>query len=192
MPFTKEPLVVQYQLCVSDMKQPVLTTERLTLRSFNPADASTVQDLAGNYNVSKSTLNIPYPYENGMAEEWISTHLEDWNSRTRLVYAITLTGTGQLIGAISLHDIDESQGELGYWIGEPHWGKGYCTEAASALIQFSFERLNLGKIHAEHLTANPASGKVMKKIGMRHIGSERKRDRHNRDSGIELYEIRNT
>ena len=55
-------------LCVSDMKQPILTTERLTPRSFNRDDASLVQKLAGNYNVSKTTLNIPHPYEDGMAE----------------------------------------------------------------------------------------------------------------------------
>lgn len=174
------------------MKQPILTTERLTLRSFNPEDANLVQQLAGNYNVSKSTLNIPHPYEDGMAENWISSHQETWNSKTGVVYAITLTKTSELVGAISLQDIDGSQGELGYWIGEPLWGNGYCTEAARALIEFSFENLNLSNIHAVHLTTNPASGKVMENIGMRHIGSEQKPDRHNKVSSMELYEIRST
>ena len=127
-----------------------------------------------------------------MAEEWISTHQENWNSKTGFVYAMTLTSTKQLVGAISLQDIDGSQGELGYWIGEPYWGRGYCTESARTLLQFSFEKLNLSKIHAEHLTTNPASGKVMENIGMKHIGSEQKKDRHNRDSSMELYEIQNT
>lgn len=173
------------------MKLPVLNTERLTLRSFNLDDAATVQKLAGNYNVSKTTLNIPHPYEDGMAANWISSHEETWNSKKGVVYAITLTKTNQLVGAISLHDIDRSQSELGYWIGEPHWGNGYCTEAARALIEFSFEKLNLHNIHAEHLTTNPASGKVMENIGMRHIGSEQKTDRYNKVSSMEHYEIRN-
>jgi len=174
------------------MKQPILTTGSLTLRSFDPNDVSAVQILAGNYNVSKSTLNIPYPYEDGMAEKWIGSHQETWNTKTGIVYAVTITKTDTLVGAISLHDIDGVLGELGYWIGEPHWGKGYCTEAARALIQFSFEKLNLSIIHAEHLATNPASGKVMEKIGMKHIGSELKRDRHNNNSKMELYEIRNS
>ena len=174
------------------MKPPVLTTERLTLRSFNPGDAAAVQRLAGNYNVSKSTLNIPHPYENGMAEEWISTHEKAWESKTGLVYAITLSNTNQLVGAISLHDIDDSQGELGYWIGEPYWGKGYCTEAARAFVEFLFENLGLSIIHAEHLTSNPASGRVMENIGMRQVRREYKKDRNDKDSSMEIYEIQNT
>ena len=173
------------------MKQPILTTERLTLRRFNQNDASLVQKLAGNYNVSKSTLNIPHPYEDGMAENWISSHQETWNSKKAVVYAIALTKTNQLVGAISLQDITGSEGELGYWIGEPYWGNGYCTEAARALVEFSFEKLSLHAIHAQHLTSNPASGKVMENIGMRHVGNRQKTDRHNRISSVELYEIRN-
>ena len=172
------------------MKQPTLTTGRLTLRSFNPGDAGTVQQLAGNYNVSRTTLNIPHPYENDMATAWIGTHQEAWDSKTGLVYAITLTSTNQLVGAISLHDIDGTQGELGYWVGEPYWGRGYCTEAARVLIQFSFEQLRLKRIHAEHLATNPASGRVMENIGMRHIGSEQKNDRHHERARVERYEIR--
>ena len=174
------------------MKPPVLTTERLKLRSFNHDDAEAVQTLAGNYNVSKSTLNIPHPYENGMAEEWITSHDKAWETKTGLVYAITLSNTNQLVGAISLHDIDGSQGELGYWIGEPYWGKGYCTEAARAFVEFSFENLRLNSIHAEHLTSNPASGRVMQNIGMRHVRREHKKDRYDKDSSMEIYEIRKT
>ena len=88
------------------MKQPILTTGSLTLRSFDPNDVSAVQILAGNYNVSKSTLNIPHPYEDGMAEKWIGSHQETWNTKTGIVYAVTITKTDTLVGAISLHDID--------------------------------------------------------------------------------------
>ena len=136
-------------------------------------------------------MNIPYPYENGMAEKWIGAHRRAWESKTGVVYAITLSDANQLVGAISLHEIDTSQGELGYWIGEPYWGEGYCTEAARAFIDFLFENLRLSNIRAEHLTSNPASGKVMEKIGMRHVGSEHKKDRYGKDSSIEVYEIRN-
>jgi len=174
------------------MNQPVLKTRRLLLRSFNLEDANKVQNLAGNYNVSKTTLNIPYPYESGMAEEWINPQSENWKSRTSVVYAITLSESDELVGAISLMQIDGIQGELGYWIGEPYWRKGYCTEAAEALIQFSFDKLKISKIFAEHLTSNPASGEVMKKVGMLHSETTQKVDRAGRMADIENYEIRNT
>jgi len=74
------------------IRQPELMTQRLLLRCFNLDDASEVQELAGNLNVSKTTLTIPYPYEFAMAEEWIGTHQEKWESKTGLVYAIAILG----------------------------------------------------------------------------------------------------
>ena len=176
-------------LSVYKMNQPDLKTERLLLRRFHLDDASEVQKLAGNFNVSKMTLNIPFPYTPGMAEEWISSHKESWETKTRIAYAIVKLDSHQLLGTISLVRIDGSQGELGYWIGEPYWRMGYCTEAAKELIQFSFNTMGLKKIVAEHLTLNPASGKVMEKAGMRHIMTTQKVDRYGENAGIEIYEI---
>ena len=56
--------------------------------------------------------------------------------------------------------------ELGYWIGVPFWNRGYATEAAEAVIKFGFEELGLNRIEAEHFTRNPASWRVMEKLGM--------------------------
>lgn len=174
------------------MKQPDLKTERLLLRRFRLDDASEVQNLAGNFNVSIMTLNIPYPYEPGMAEEWIGSHQDYWEAKARVAYAIVKRDSQQLLGTISLVRIDGSEAELGYWIGEPYWGMGYCTEAARELIQFSFQKLGLKKIVAEHLTSNTASGKVMEKAGMRHVMTTQKVDRHGENASVEVYEIRNT
>ena len=69
---------------------------------------------------------------------------------------------------------------------------GYCTEAARELIRFSFENLELDKIVAEHLTLNPASGKVMEKVGMRHLMTTQKIDRYGKNASVEVYEIQNT
>ena len=181
-----------YSKAHTDVEQPALLTERLLLRSFHLEDASEVRALVENYNVSKTTLNIPYPYQSGMAETWINTHQDDWKAKTAAVYAITIQITGQLVGAISLVNIDGSRGELGYWIGEPYWGNGYCTEASSRLIPFSFNELGLGRIVAEHLATNPASGQVMIKAGMHHVETVLKHDRNQKDASIEVYEIQNS
>ena len=174
------------------MIQPHLNTKRLLLRSFRLDDAYAVQKLAGNVNVSKMTLNIPYPYKAGMAEEWISSHQENRESKTGISYAIVKLDSNQLIGTMSLVRIDGSEGELGYWIGQPYWGMGYCTEAARELIRFSFNNLGLDKIVSEHLISNPASGRVMQKIGMHRVMTTQKLDRDGKMARLKIYEIRNT
>ena len=173
------------------MIQPDLKTERLLLRRFRLDDASTVQRLAGNINVSKMTLNIPYPYKQGMAEEWISSHQESRESKTGISYAIVKLDNNKLLGTVSLVRLDGSEGELGYWIGQPYWGLGYCTEAAEELIRYSFQKLGLKKIVAEHLLANPASGKVMEKVGMRYIRMIQKPDRDGKMASRAFYEMHN-
>lgn len=171
------------------MKQPAINTQRLLLRAFDIKDARQVQMLAGNYNVANTTLNIPHPYENGVAEIWIKSHADGWRNKTHISYAIVDKQTNQLLGAISLIGIEAMQAKLGYWIGEDYWGRGFCTEAARGIIDFSFSVLGIKKIVAEHLSNNPASGKVMRKCGMSYIGSNLAADRDHQMVSIEIYEI---
>jgi RimJ/RimL family protein N-acetyltransferase len=152
---------------------PTLHTFRLILRPFTPVDAPAVQRLAGAAQVADTTLNIPHPYEDGMAEAWIATHAGAFAQRESVVFAIALP-TEPLIGAISLRlELHHRRAELGYWIGLPFWGHGYATEAARETVDYGFEALTLNRIHATHLLRNPASGRVMEKIGMRCEGTHR-------------------
>jgi len=152
---------------------PTLETERLVLRPFSPLDAPAVQRLAGEKAIADTTLNIPHPYGDGMAEAWIGSHQEALARGESLVFAVTLAGEG-LIGAIGLNlDPANRRGELGYWIAIPHWGRGFATEAVKAVIRYAFRTLGLNRIEANHLTRNPASGRVMAKAGMRLEGVHR-------------------
>lgn len=172
------------------MEQPPIRTGRLLLRRFELADAGEVRRLADNRNVSGTTLNIPFPYEPGVAEQWIGTHARNWTFRTSASWAVTLAESQSLVGAITLTWMNRSAAELGYWIGEPFWGKGYCSEAAVALIEFAFAELGIERILADHFRSNPASGRVMQKAGMRRVGSARRRDRYGDKVDMEIYEIR--
>ena len=156
-------------------------TERLILRPFAPSDAADVQRLAGDPAVADTTLHIPHPYPDGAAESWINTHQERWESGLGVICAITLRGAGELVGAINVLGVSKqnSHGEMGYWIGTPYWNQGYCTEAARALIRFSFDTLGLHRVFAHHLGRNPASGRVMAKAGMRYEGTLREHTRKN-------------
>jgi ribosomal-protein-alanine N-acetyltransferase len=154
--------------------QPTLKTERLLIRPFELADGPRVQLLAGDKDIASTTLNIPHPYEDGMAEEWISTHREGFEKGEFINFAIVLSSTNELIGAIGLTLRQEHvHAELGYWVGKPYWNSGYCTEASNRVVKYGFEDLSLHRIHAMHLSRNPASGKVMQKIGMKPEGRRR-------------------
>lgn len=156
-------------------KLPRLVTERLVLCAFDLADAPTVERLAGAREVADATLNVPHPYPPGAAVEWISTHPADWEQGERLTLAIRLRESPEdLIGATSLSiSATHRHGELGYWIGATFWGMGYATEAARVFIAYAFTELGLHRIQARHFQRNPASGRVMQKLGMQLEGVHR-------------------
>ena len=68
---------------------------------------------------------------------------------------------------------EHNRAELGYWIGVPYWNHGYATEAASTVLRYAFETMDLHRVYAFHFTTNPASGRVLEKIGMTHEGTRR-------------------
>jgi RimJ/RimL family protein N-acetyltransferase len=156
------------------MDQPTLHTKRLLLQPFDESDAAAVQRLAGDRAIADTTLNIPHPYEDGMAEHWIGQRAEQFHAGTHTVLAIVERDTEQLVGAIGL-TIDSAyrKAELGYWVGVPYWNRGYATEAARAILEYGFRNLDLNRIAAQHLARNPASGRVMEKIGMSREGTLR-------------------
>ena len=170
--------------------QPTLRTPRLVLRPFSLADATTVQRLAGAAVVADTTLTIPHPYGEGLAQAWIQTHGPAFDRREKVVFAIAKTD-GELIGAVNLRlEPEHSRGELGYWIGRPYWGQGFATEAVRAVIEYGFLTQDLNRIEARHMTRNPASGRVMEKAGMKHEGQQRQQVYKNgRYEDLEYYGI---
>ena len=145
---------------------PTLRTDRLMLRPFRVEDATWAEALVSDKEIAKMTSTIPHPYPKGGALSWIASQMREFADGKVISFAITLDGEG--VGSISLMDIqsDHRRVELGYWIGKPFWGNGYATEAVKAVIAFAFEELNLLRVHAWHMTRNPASGRVMEKCGM--------------------------
>jgi len=152
----------------------MMETTRLKLRSFELADATRAQELAGDYEISRTTLHVPHPYPDGAAESWIqSLHEAAENGRAH-GFAVTLKSDGSLLGVVSLGIAKEHQrAELAYWMGRPFWGQGYTTEAAGRMLEFGFNDLSLNRIFAFAFTDNPASTRVMEKIGMKYEGTLR-------------------
>ena len=154
--------------------QPTLVTERLTLRPFIPDDAFDIERLAGMREIADTTLTIPHPYPHGAAAEWILTHAPAWEAGSAATFAVVENESGRLVGVTSLRiNSEHRRAELGYWIALDRWNQGYATESNQRLIDFGFEDLGLHRIEARHFIRNPASGRVMVKLGMQREGVER-------------------
>ena len=145
---------------------PVLETERLVLRAPRLGDAKTVAALANDRQIAENTARIPHPYRLADAKDWIAGANKNADEQH---YVITLAN-GALIGACGLETRDGPS--IGYWLGQPYWGKGYATEAGARIVAFAFEVLNAEKLCAGWFYDNPASGCVLEKLGFGACGEE--------------------
>jgi RimJ/RimL family protein N-acetyltransferase len=147
---------------------------RLLLRSFADQDIPAIVRLAGTPEIAATTINIPHPYAEDDARSFLAHSREELRRGRSMNFAITNLLNTDLCGAIGLTIAPAHQrAELGYWIGVPFWRQGFATEAATAVLDFGFETLQLHRIHASHFAGNIASRRVLEKIGMRHEGRSR-------------------
>jgi [ribosomal protein S5]-alanine N-acetyltransferase len=148
-----------------------LPTARLLLRPFRGEDVPAIARLASAREIAATTMQIPHPYKEEDARNFVEKTAEDFRASRSFSFAVSLVSSGELCGAVGLHLSDaHNHGELGYWIGVPFWGRGYATEAACAAVAFGFDTLRLNRIFAHHFAGNTASQRVLEKIGMRHEG----------------------
>jgi len=169
------------------MKSPLIETPRLQLRTWSEDDIPELVTLIGAREVAATTLRIPHPYQERHAREFLATVAKE----NELRLSIRQRSDGRLCGGVGLHpEAQHSHAELGYWIALPYWGNGYATEAAKAVVRYGFEQIKLNRIFAHHFKHNPASGKVLRKIGMKYEGCMRQHVRKwDEFVDLELYSI---
>ena len=155
------------------LPQEVITTSRLTLRPFRMADAeANFKNWDGDPHVAEFMLWDPSKTVEDSRNR-ISEFLRDNTPEKGFyVYAITESGTDEPIGCVMLGwiDTDHHSGELVYMLSPTAQGKGYMTEAVSALLDFAFGKLELNRVQADCFLRNPASARVMQKCGMLYEG----------------------
>jgi RimJ/RimL family protein N-acetyltransferase len=144
---------------------PVLETKRLALRAPRLGDAKTVAALANDRRIAENTARIPYPYKLSDAEGFIAG-ANTLGGDT--VFMITLRD-GSMLGACGIVT-QESTPELGIWLGVPHWGQGYATEALHAVIDYAFTDLGHEALQAGARVTNPSSRRVLEKCGFQWTG----------------------
>ena len=148
----------------------ILETGRLLLRQPKAADISQFVPLLNDYDVSKNLSRVPHPYTEDDGCAFITIVANGWASRQDLPLAILRKEDHAYIGTCGVHP--SRAWEFGYWLGKPFWGKGYATEAAGRLIRFAFEELGTEALNAGWFFDNPASGRVLQKLGCVPDGEE--------------------
>jgi [ribosomal protein S5]-alanine N-acetyltransferase len=150
-----------------------LQTPRLTLSPLTEVDAPEFADGLANWNVARMMRMVPHPYTVEMGREWIGTHVKEREQRTAFRFGIRrMHEEVALIGLSDVDEIEPGSGSLGYWLREDAWGKGYATEAATAVLKFSFSILNLDRLISSHASDNEASGRVLTKLGFHYTGDK--------------------
>ena len=138
-------------------------TQRLTLRPGWIEDAPQVARAIGHWEVCSKLAMVPWPYALGDAEEFLSRPAE---IRNPMFFIFAHEGERpRLIGGVGIHATGQGESELGYWLTPNAWGRGYATEAAAGVIRTARDTLRLKRLVSGHFIDNPASGKVLRKLG---------------------------
>ncbi len=143
-------------------------TERLLLRPGWADDAAALSRAIGEKDIVRNLATAPWPYALGDARRFLEMPRGE-REAVFLIFART-DGAPKLVGGCGIHDDEAGEPEIGYWIARKHWGKGFATEAGRALVEIARHTLRLPSLVAGHFTDNPASGRVLRKLGFRPTG----------------------
>ena len=145
----------------------VLETERLTLRSPTLADVKAIARLANDRRIAENTRRLPHPYLQEHAVEFVRFVADE---RSELAFLIEKNFAPLGMVGVSWREPDAP--ELGYWLGFEHWGQGFGTEAARAVIDYFFQEFSHETLLAGARVANPMSRNILEKCGFQWSGVE--------------------
>lgn len=173
-----------------------LETPRLSLRPFQVSDDEPMyNNWASDPEVTRYLTWKPHP-DLDETRRILAMFIAEAQSPDNYHWAIVPRDLGQPIGAVGITNVSDAlrSGSLGYCIGKAWWGDGVMSEAVTAVLDFMFGEVGLERIEGLHDVQNPASGRVMQKVGMRHEGTCRKRspDGDGVLQDVEMYAILDT
>ena len=150
-----------------------IRTSRLILRKLRREDAADFFQFAGSDAVTEYMLWKPHQDEQESLAS-IEKTLRRYEAGKCYRWGIALNETDTLIGIIDLLSIDEDRNTctFAYMLSDVHWGKGYGTEALTAILDFAFCEMGVDSVEADHFAENTASGAVMRKVGMTYLRTQ--------------------
>ena len=142
-------------------------TPRLLLRPGFPEDAPALATAIADEAIARNLGNVPWPYSVRDAEAYLAS------PRDPILPSLLIfergTGAPQLVGACGLGRRPSGSVEMGYWIARTYWSRGFATEACTALVEIA-RALGLEKLEGAHFIDNPASARVLEKLGFEALG----------------------
>lgn len=148
--------------------QAVIETPRMLLRPLRPSDAGLMTLYASDRRVAEMTTSIPHPLPPGTFETYIARAMRP--DRTEFAWAMDASDMGgsELMGVITLHQMDREQSEIGYWVAPAMWNTGFASEAVQALVRAN--PLDNRTIFASVFQDNPNSARVLTNAGFDYLG----------------------
>ncbi len=144
-----------------------------TIRPYESSDVGALVKYGNNYEIWKNLRDrFPHPYTRAHAIDWVRH-----TRRQRPPCDLAIAGDVELIGGIGVHvqdDVHRRSAEIGYWLGAPFWGRGIATQAVDAMTDHAFATLPIVRIYAHVFEGNPASVRVLEKVGYDYEGRMRK------------------
>ena len=152
-----------------------LRGEHLLLRPFGQDDAPALAAIAGQRAIADTMISVAHPFDVDMAYAWI----EQLGANDRRQSFAVVAADGSLVGYAGLHDIDHEHGlaEISFWTDPACQGRGFAAQAAQLLLDHAFGGLGLNRVQAFHMTRNPASGRLLARLGFSEEGVMRQRVR---------------
>lgn len=143
-------------------------TDRLLLRPPWPEDAPAMAAAIGEERIARNLSSVPWPYTLADAEHFLAK--DHGPPLATFIIARRSAGVPELIGAVGFSATEAGEAEFGYWLASACWGRGYATEAGRAALALARDSLRLGRIVSGHFTDNPASRRVLDKLGFAATG----------------------
>ena len=144
-------------------------TDRLLLRPGWSEDAPALYEAIRDQGIVRNLATAPWPYRLSDAEAFLAR--KRGPNETACLIFLRTRGAPKLIGGIGFGRMPDGGHEFGYWIGRSYWGLGFATEAGQAVIDIARHGLRLKRLEAGHFLDNPASGRVLRKLGFRPTGA---------------------
>lgn len=155
-------------------------SERLLLRPGWQEDAGELAARIADEGIVRNLSRVPWPYRQEDAAEWLARPSS--NKWPALLVTLPNARGTPIVGACGIHE-DNGQTEIGYWIAREYWGQGFATEAARAVLSIA-RALGHRRVYSCHAVDNPASGRVLRKVGFNPTG--RVRTMYSRGRGVDV------
>jgi [ribosomal protein S5]-alanine N-acetyltransferase len=144
-----------------------LKTDRLLLRPTHVADADRAFEIQADWEVVRMLSPVSFPPDRRKIEQWFADHPRQWEAGHAYRFAVVLKE--KMVGLVDIDGIGGREGTLGYWFDPAVWGHGYASEAAGAVTRFAHQDVGLLKLKAGHAHDNPASGRILTKLGFNYL-----------------------